>query len=106
MPRSKKTMGIGAVIMVLSKTFHPFKNMRDKYPNRIPNYHLENCLVISREMKNINRRDQAAILFCLGNHPNVEIYEVKRYTKAITEGPDTGFFQEDEELVTVNLDEL
>ena len=57
-------------------------------------------------MKNINRRDQAAILFCLGNHPNVDIYEVKRYTKAITEGPDTGFFQEDEELVTVNLDDL
>ena len=87
MPCTNKMMGVGDIITVLSKCFHSSQHIKNNYLNRIPTHHLENCLVIRRKTKNINRHDQVGIIFYGDNHPNVEHNAVERNSAIVTKCP-------------------
>ena len=131
MPCSKKTTVVGSVIAVLSKGLRPYQQVIYKYPNRIPNHHLEKCLVICSPSQHIRYNYPNKILthhldkflvicrqmvisilvikllpFFYNYHPNVEIYAVNGCTNNVTSCPDTGFFKEEGNLVTVNPTQL
>lgn len=94
---NRKTMGTGAVITVLLKMIHPSKHIRDKFPNLSDKQRLEGALVIQRELKTINRREQESIVFRHEEFDNIELYASQRFCKIVEEGPATGFFGDGEE---------
>ena len=64
MPLTKKVRaGIRALVEMLLKYVHPSALMREKYPNPMNGQPLENCLVIRREAKEVNRKQQTCLIF-------------------------------------------
>jgi hypothetical protein len=94
MARKKKTMVTGAVISVLSKLIHPSQSIRDKYTNPANGDRLSSGIVIFQEVRNINRRDQQAIVFRHNDCDEVELYTVKRFCLVETEGNKDHFFKD------------
>jgi hypothetical protein len=93
MTREKKTMGVGAVVSALSRLLHPSAVIREKYVNPQKGHRVENLLVIRRESRKINSRDQMAIIMRHDDFPGVELYCVERYAHINTAGPAEHYFE-------------
>ena len=92
----KKQHGVGAVCTVLLKYLHPGIYISEKFNNYKKADRLENCLAYKQEIKTVNKKNQLVILLRHDDHPNVELYAVKRWVKVITEGaPEHVFVEED-----------
>ena len=98
MARKRRTMGSGAVISVLLKMVHPSKHIRDKFPNLPDKQRLEGAVVLRKEVKSINRREQEAIVFRHDDFADVELYASQRFCRILEEGPTVDYFIHDEEM--------
>lgn len=76
MTRFNKRLGIGAVVEVLASRVHPSKLIRDKYgENGLDKAKIENLIVIRKELKSINRRNNVVSVVCRhDDFPNEELY--------------------------------
>ena len=107
MPRKKKTMGVGATVRILKRFVHPSEHIRKKYKNVKKDDRLVDCLVIKKEDRVVNRRQQECIVFRHDDFPNIELYGVERYCMIQTEGPVGGFFNVDiDDLIEQTFEEL
>ena len=98
MARKRRTMGSGAVISVLLKMVHPSKHIRDKFPNLPDKQRLEGAVVLRKEIKSINRREQEAIVFRHDDFTDVELYASQRFCRIIEEGSPPDYFVNDDEI--------
>ena len=94
-------MGADALIGVIARFIHPSIHIRNKFPNAITSFRLNDLKVIREETKVVNNKQQECYIFV---HPDmvdddgnkVELYATKRYCKIISEGPPEKFFGTDE----------
>ena len=98
MARKQRTMGSGTVISVLLKMIHPSKHIRDKFPNLQDKQRLEDAVVLRKEIKSINRREQEAIIFRHDDFADKELYASQRFYRILEEGPTVDYFVHDEEI--------
>ena len=98
MARKRMTMGSGAVILVLLKMVCPFKHIRDKLPNLPDKQRLEDAIIIRREIKSINCREQEEIVFCHDNFNDIELYASQGFCRVVEEGPPLDYYVHDEEM--------
>ena len=97
MSPTKKTHGKGATISCLIKFIHPSQLIRNKYLNPASGKRLEDCITVRPEVKQINRKDQLAIVIHHDNFKEAdretlqELYAVKKHFTIQAEG-DPGFF--------------
>ena len=92
----KLRAGVGAVAETLLKYIHPSKLIRDKYPNPINGQRLENCLLIRRETKEVNRKQQVCVIFRHDEFPDKELHAVERWVKVKKEGAEEHLFDKDQ----------
>ena len=88
-------MGIGATVRVLKRLVHPSAEIRQKYKNMKKNDKLSNCLVIKKEERLVNRRQQTCVVFRHNEFPNKELHAVERFCQIMTEGPASEFFSDE-----------
>jgi hypothetical protein len=96
--------GVGAVARVKKKFLHPAKDISDRYMNQDHNEELDGLLVLRKEQKRVNTREQTCVVF---RHEDFdkEIYCVERWCKIVTEGPEESLFDNprvDEEAPVVH----
>ena len=92
MPR-KLRLGIGAKCTVKTKYMHPAKTVSDKYPNYTAQSVMENLLTIRTEIKKVNRRDQACVIFRHDDFEGTELHCVTRWAKVVEQGAAEHFFE-------------
>jgi hypothetical protein len=91
----KKRLGLQAVVSVQTRYIHPSKLIREKYINIVQGRRLENCVVVGREERRINGKQQQAILFRNEEEfPGKELYCVARWLKVEAEGPEEHLFDD------------
>ena len=56
-------LGVGAVCAVKTKYMHPAKLVSEKYPNATAQSEVLELLVIKKESKIVNRREQVCVVF-------------------------------------------
>ena len=78
MPCKKKAMGVGAVVKVLQRYIHPSAELRAKYDNLGKGDWLCGCVVLKKDQKVVNWREQGVIVFCHDEFPDTELYAVAR----------------------------
>ena len=88
-------MGIGATVRVLKRLIHPSAEIRDKFKNMKKDDKLGNCLVIKKEERLVNRRQQTCVVFRHDDFPNKELHAVERFCQIITEGLASEFFSDE-----------
>ena len=92
----RRTMGSGAVILVLLKMVHPSKHIRDKFSNLPDKQRLEGAVVLRKEIKSINCREQEAVIFHHDDFTDTELYASQRFCRILEEGPTVDYFVDDE----------
>jgi len=92
MSREKKTVGIGAVASVLLRMLHPSAAIRERYNNVDHGTRLEGLLVIRREKRIVNNRNQMTIVMRHDNFAGLELYCVERFVRVEMEGAPEHFF--------------
>ena len=98
MSPTKKTHGKGTTISFLSKFIHPSQLIRNKYLNPSSGQSLEGCITVRQEVKQINRKDQLAIIIHHDNFKEAdgetlqELYAVKKHFTIQAEGDPDFFF--------------
>ena len=92
----RRTMGSGAVILVLLKMVHPSKHIRDKFSNLPDKQRLEGAVVLRKEIKSINCREQEAVIFHHDDFTDTELYASQRFCRILEEGPIVDYFVDDE----------
>ena len=102
MSADKKTLGVGAVVSVLSRMLHPSAAIRERYTNPQPRHILENLLVIRKEVRKINRRDQMAIVMRHDEFPGIELYCIEKFVHITTSGPPEHYFTDTAAVATSN----
>ena len=55
-------LGTGATVSVLSRFLHPSNFIRDAFPNPERGHRLEDLIVLRKEKKIINRKEQTAVV--------------------------------------------
>ena len=105
MPPKKKKIalkqkGVGAQLDILLKYLHPQVQINSKIPKSgwTHKQELKNCVVVSRETKNIDRKRKIVIVV---KHPlfgDSVIYCAKRYAKVKFEGAPDGLFNRRQDL--------
>ena len=94
-------MGADALIGIIARFIHPSIHIRNKFPNTISSFRLDNLKVVREETKVVSNKQQECYIFV---HPDmvdddgnkVELYATKRYCKIISEGPPEKLFGRDE----------
>ena len=98
MSPTKKTHGKGATVSCLIKFIHPSQLIRNKYPNPASGQRLEGCITVHQEVKQIDRKDQLAIVIHHDNfkEPDGEtlqkLYAVKKHCTIQAKGDPDFFF--------------
>ena len=98
MSPTKKTHGKGATVSCLIKFIHPSKLIRNKNPNPASGQRLEGCITVHQEVKQINRKDQRAIVIHHDNSKEAdgetlqELYAMKKHFTVQAEGDPDFFF--------------
>ena len=59
----KKSLGKGAVVLVLLSKLHPSEHIRNKFPDAGSTQRLQGLKVVRQEKKNICKTDQLAVIF-------------------------------------------
>ena len=96
MAKTKKLRaGVGAECDVLIKYLHPGLLIKEKVPNPVNGQRLSKCLLIRKETKTVNRKDQPCYVFRHDDFPDKEVHCVARWCKVVTEGPEEKLFEED-----------
>jgi hypothetical protein len=77
---------------------HPSKPIRDKYVNREKGHKLENLKIIALQEKVVRRGTAATkvYVFLHDDFPDEEFYACTRYVHLTQEGPEDGYFAEEE----------
>jgi hypothetical protein len=88
--------GVGAMGTILTKFIHPSENVRAKHLNLDKRGHSTIILLVGKESKKVNRKDQECYIFRSDDYPNVLLHAVKRYVKVTHEGPPEEFFDMDD----------
>lgn len=93
----KKTMGKGAVVSCLARMLHPVRVIETTFPNMNNKKRLAGLIVLRKEMKTINRRQQEALICqsdeIMNGDEHTEVYAAVRYFAIVVEGPPDGFFE-------------
>ena len=106
MPSTKKLQpGIGAVADALIKYIHPSQYIRDKYPNPMNGQRLQNCLLIRKEEKQVNRKKQECFVFRHDEFPDKELHCVQRWVKIVKEGGEDQLFESENGTTQVEGEE-
>lgn len=96
MPRGtrKKRLGIGAICTVLKRMLHPSQQIDNKYPNKQFHDRLNDLLVIGKENRRVNGKEQQVILFRHSDFADDDtvLYCMPRFAKVVTEGPECQLF--------------
>ena len=90
---TKKKIGVGATCSALTRFIHPRKDVCEKYPNVPSTNKTEGLIVLRKEIKKVNRREQECVVV---RHEDfaIELHVVRRFCGVITEGPVSEFFSE------------
>ena len=93
-PKKKKQIGVGAHCSVLLKYLHPKQKIDEVIPlnARRNKQELDECVVVSRETRNIKRKPKICIVLKHNSFGNNHIYCAERYAKVKVEGEEDGFF--------------
>ena len=94
-PPPKKQLGVGAFCNILVKTLHPQIMIDSIIPksSRINKQHLNDCVVVSRETKNIKKEARIVIVVRHELFGDKLIFCAERFAKVTVEGPADGFFK-------------
>ena len=90
--KKSKQCGVGAVVWAYTKYIHPFREVRSFYPNMTDKCKMIDLLVIGREVRRVQKKDQLVVLFRHDHFPNMTIYSVKRWIHITKEGDPAHFF--------------
>ena len=77
---------------------HPSKHIRDKFPNLPDKQRLEGVVVLRKEIKSINHREQEAIIFRHDDFADTELYASQRFCRILEECPAVDYFVRDKEM--------
>jgi hypothetical protein len=93
-PKKKKQIGVGAHCSVLLKYLHPKQKIDEVIPlnARRNKQELDECVVVSRETRNIKRKPKICIVLKHHSFGDNHIYCAERYAKVRIEGEEDGFF--------------
>ena len=96
MTAKKKECGVGALVWVYKKYLKPSKLINDAYPNATDRCKVNDLLVVGREVRKCNKKDQLCVLFRHDNFPNEILYCAKRWAAhVISEGEPQHYFDID-----------
>jgi len=84
MVKRKLRAGVGAKASILTKFIHPKQQNGDAT-------HRSNVILISKEERKVNRKNQVCYTFCMDGDDRV-MYAVERYFKILEEGNKEGYF--------------
>ena len=78
---SKLRAAVGAVASVMSKSVHPSKSSRDKYPSRTKNHKLQGVVLVEVDTKDVRQGANAILVFVFTHldFPGQQFYAAKRY---------------------------
>ena len=97
MTSSKPKLGRDAEVKMLARCLHPNAHLRNKETNcesRKAHLTLKRCKVIGKSSKIINGKEHLTISVARDNFPNADLRAVKRWFKAINQGPPNLFFDD------------
>ena len=98
-PKNKKRFGKGAKVTCLVKYLHPSRLVSSTLPNSTANSRLEECIVVGRDSKVVNRKEKAVIIvnhddFKTADGEPEELYALPRWFKILEAGPSKDYFDE------------
>ena len=73
--------GVVAVVLLISKFFHPSKTIFDKYPNRPKNHKLKRVVFVEEDVKFVRQGSNEILVFVFthADFPNQQFYSAKWY---------------------------
>ena len=89
---SNRQNRVGAVFLVCIQYLHQENILAEVYHTMNDRDVLKDLRVDRKEEKRLNRVHQWCIVLCHGNFKVIELYNVKRWMKVITESPYTTYF--------------
>ena len=96
--RPKKRLGKGAKVSILIKYLHPSRLVSSTFPNVPSNHRIDNCTVIGRDAKTVNRKKDRPVIiiqhksFKSTDGEDEEVYALPRWFKITEEGPSEHLF--------------